>query len=148
MDKRNKPTLRWEQRTLEETLSNSMCRVGLTRTREAVEVVEEATPMAGEVEEVAVIRMVMVMVIPVETVTQGATTTTEEGDVVVVVEEEMAIHTTTTKTLLLLLLRFSASGFWVRPLSFSSVSAILLDKPNLLFKTFDNCSVFVMNPFF
>lgn len=125
MENRSKPILRWEERTLEETLSNSMCRVGLTRTREAVEVVEEATPMAGEVEEVVVIRtvMVMAMVIPVDTVTQGATTTTEEGDVVVVVEEEMAIHTTTTKTLRLLRLRIF-SLWLLGAISFFSVSAI------------------------
>lgn len=105
MDNRNKPILRWEQRMLRETMSRSMCHAVLTRTREVVEVLEEAIPMvAGELEAVVVVTRMggtNLMTIPVEMVTKGTTTTTEEG--VVELVEEMAIHTTTTKTLMLLL---------------------------------------------
>ncbi|WZZ72286.1 hypothetical protein YC2023_083656 [Brassica napus] len=85
-----------------EIISNSMCHVDPSRTRDVIEVLEEATPMPEEVELVMVAtRMgdMNLMIIPVETVTRGATTTAEEWDVVV----EMAIHTTTTETLTSLL---------------------------------------------
>lgn len=117
MDNKNRAILRWGQRMLRET----MCHVGLTRTRGVVEVLEEvvvvATRMGEEVEVVVVVATRMgdtkLMINLVETVTKGTTTTTEEGDAVVVVEE-MAIHTTTTKTpMLLLRLSFCACVFWV-----------------------------------
>ena len=94
-----------------------MCHVDPSRTKEVIEVLEEAIPMPEEVELVMVAtRMggMNLMIIPVETVTKGATTTAEEGGVVV----EMAIHTTTTETLTSpLRLRFSAFGFCVRLIS-------------------------------
>jgi hypothetical protein len=118
MDSKNRAILRWEeQRMLKET----MCHVGLTRTKEVVEVLEEVVVAIrmGEEDEVVVVATRMggtnLMINLVETVIKGTTTTTEEGDVVVVVVEEMAIHTTTTKTpMLLLRLSFCASVFWVR----------------------------------
>ena len=94
-----------------------MCHVDPSRTKEVIEVLEEAIPMPEEVELVMVAtRMggMNLMIIPVETVTKGATTTAEEGGMVV----EMAIHTTTTETLTSpLRLRFSAFGFCVRLIS-------------------------------
>ena len=94
-----------------------MCHVDPSRTKEVIEVLEEAIPMPEEVDLVMVAtRMggMNLMIIPVETVTKGATTTAEEGGMVV----EMAIHTTTTETLTSpLRLRFSAFGFCVRLIS-------------------------------
>ena len=94
-----------------------MCHVDPSRTKEVIEVLEEAIPMPEEVDLVMVAtRMggMNLLIIPVETVTKGATTTAEEGGVVV----EMAIHTTTTETLTSpLRLRFSAFGFCVRLIS-------------------------------
>lgn len=108
MGSRNKAIHRWKEGGQREIINsnNSMCLVEHTRTREVIEVLEEAIPMPpGEVE-VAVVDTRMgglnLMIMPVETVTKGVTTTTEEGDVVVVVEE-MTIHTTTTTTKTLML---------------------------------------------
>ena len=108
--------------------------------REVIEVLEEAIPMPEEVDLVMVAtRMggMNLLIIPVETVTKGATTTAEEGGVVV----EMAIHTTTTETLTSpLRLRFSAFGFCVRLISLLKFPITYI-KHFLWFGTFGNWSL-------
>ncbi|KAH0859659.1 hypothetical protein HID58_087920 [Brassica napus] len=117
-----------------------MCHVDPSRTKEVIEVLEEAIPMPEEVELVMVATPMggmNLMIIPVETVTKGVTTTAEEGDVVV----EIAIHTTTTETLTSpLRLRFSAFGFCVRLISLLKFPITYI-KHFLWFGTFDNWSL-------